>query len=250
MGSHLFCALASELSLPYAGAFSQKAWREEHFARDPGTLCAGLTYFWLTEMMCSRSPRLRLEDPDEELLERICRLQASSYYPAFPESFVPGERELHLLNRKYGSRGWKEIQREVEDDHQGDFVLYDLSQLFRYASARIARFADLPRAFPCWEPLPPGSAVLGVLRYQKQGRPIGHRVAYYLDRENRHHFFDPNVGEVSGSRDDGFHTWMEAFFHQAGYGKVKTSKGADLLTLYLLLKASPRGGADGSADAT
>lgn len=234
----LFSKLAADSALLQAQAFSQQVWRKQHYSLDPGTLCSGLTYFWLTEKMCCRSPMSQIEEPNAELLHRISRLQALSYYPVFPQNFNPGERDLILLNRKYGTRDWREVRQRVIDEHQGDYVLYDLSQMFRYDSASIARFAHLPQVFPCREPLPPSSAVLGVLRYRQRGQPSGHRIAYYLDRDKRHHFFDSNAGEVVESRDPNFHHWLNAFFLHANYRKLRYSVEDSFLTLYKLRNVS------------
>jgi hypothetical protein len=239
MHSSLFSKLAADSSLSQAQAFSQQTWRKHHYSPDQGTLCSGLTYFWLNEKLCSRSPLSQLEEPNAELLRHLASMQALSYYPAFPDSFNPGEREFLLLARKYGTRDWKEIQQRVIDNHQGDYILYDLSRMFHYGSASIACFADLPQAFPCLNSLSAGSAVVGVLRYLENGQPGGHRIAYYLDRKNRHHFFDPNAGEVIKSGHAGFHGWLNAFLCHASYRKLKRSE-ENFLSLYQLENVSPR----------
>ncbi|SCY41492.1 virulence surface antigen [Nitrosospira sp. Nl5] len=234
----LFSKLATDSSLSRAQAFSQQTWRKHHYAPDQGTLCSGLTYFWLNEKLCSRSPLSQFEEPSAELLHHLTSMQALSYYPAFPENFNPGERELLLLTKKYGTRNWKEIQQRVADEHQGDYILYDLSRMFCYDSASIVRFTVLPEALSCLTSLPVGSAVIGVLRYLENGQPDGHRIAYYLDRKNQHHFFDPNAGEVIESRDTGFHQWLNTFLIHASYRKLKPSIEDSFLTLYELRNVS------------
>lgn len=236
----LFSKLATDSSLSQAQAFSQQTWRKHHYSPDQGTLCSGLTYFWLNEKLCSRSPLSQLQEPSAELLHHLASMQALSYYPAFPENFNPGERELLLLTKKYGTQDWKEIQQRVVDEHQGDYILYDLSRMFRYDSASIVRFIDLPQALPCLKSLPAGSAVIGVLRYLENGQPGGHRIAYYLDRKNRHHFFDPNAGEVIESLDTGFHQWLNTFLIHASYRKFELSIEDSFLTLYQLKNVSPQ----------
>ena len=236
----LFSRLAADSALFQEQAFSQQAWRKHHYSPDPGTLCSGLTYFWLTEKMCCRSPMPQIQEPDAGLLDNLSRLQALSYYPASPKNFNPNERDMKLILKKYGPLDWKEVRRRVSDEHQGDYILYDLSQMFRYDAARITRFARLPQVFPCWEPLPPGSAIVGVLRYQKNGQPRGHRIAYYLDQDSQHHFFDPNAGEVMEPRNASFYQWLNAFFLQASYRKRQPSADDFFLTLYQLENVSPR----------
>ena len=240
MDFSLFSKLATDSSLSRTQAFSQQTWRKHHYSPDQGTLCSGLTYFWLHEKLRSRSPMSQLEEPSPELLHHLTSMQALSHYPSFPENFIPGERELSLLNEKYGTQDWKEIQRCVVNEHQGDYILYDLSRMFRYDSASIVRFTDLPKTLPCIKPLPTGSAVIGVLRYLEDGQPGGHRVAYYFDRKNQHHFFDPNAGEVVESRDTGFHQWLDTFLIHAVYRKFECSIKESFLTLYKLINVSPQ----------
>jgi hypothetical protein len=235
----LFSKLAADSSLSRAQAFSQQIWRKHHYSSGQGTLCSGLIYFWLIEKLCSRSPLSQLEDPNTELLRHLASMQALSYYPAFPDNFNPGERELLLLTRKYGTQDWEEIRQCVADEHQGDYILYDLSRMFHYDSASIVRFADLPHALSCLKSLPAGSAVIGVLRYLENGQPGGHRIAYYLDRKNHHHFFDPNAGEVVEPCGTGFHQWLNTFLNHASYRKLKPSK-ENFLTLYQLENISPQ----------
>ncbi len=271
----LFSKLATDSSVSQAQAFSQQAWRKLHCSADQGTLCSGLTYFWLDEKLCSRSPLSQFEAPSAELLHRLANMQALSYYPTFPENFNPGERELSLLIKKYGTQDWKAIRHRVAKEHQGDYVLYDLSRMFRYDSASIVRFTELPQVLSrpkslstCAKAfqqgastqtvhnstarkrnaagkllhkyLPQGSAVIGVLRYLENGQPGGHRIAYYFDRNNQHHFFDPNAGEVIESRDDVFHQWLNTFLSHASYRKFAPSIEDPFLTLYTLENISSR----------
>ncbi|MFC1750674.1 YopT-type cysteine protease domain-containing protein [Pseudomonadota bacterium] len=236
----LFDKLATDLSLSRAQAFSQKIWRKYHYSSDPGTLCSGLTYFWLNEKLCSRSPMSQFEEPSAELRHHLTRMQALSYYPDFPENFNPSKKDLLLLTKKYGTDDWKNIQQRVIDKHQGDYVLYDLSRVFRYDSASVVRFTDLPQTLPCLNSLSAGSAMIGVLRYLKRGQPDGHRVAYYLDRNNQHHFFDPNAGEVIEPCDTLFHQWLNSFLIHASYRKFEPSINDAFLTLYNLKNVSPQ----------
>jgi hypothetical protein len=238
MHINLFKKLAANSSLSQARHFSQVDWLKIHFSSDQNTLCAGLINFWLIEKMSARSPLLQVEEPSAELLKHLTFLQMLSYYPAFPKDFNPSERELQLLDIKYGSRDWKKIQRIVNDLHQGDFILYDLSRNVHYDSAAIVRFVKLPLAIHCAESLQSGSAVIGVLRYLVNGRSEGHRIAYYRD-DNKHHFFDPNVGEVIVTRDVNFHQWLESFILNTNYRKYQPSPQDPFLTLYKLDNVSP-----------
>jgi hypothetical protein len=236
----LFSKLAAESSLFQAQAFSQRAWRKHHYSSDQGTLCSGLTNFWLDEKLQSRSPLSQFETPSAELLHQLVKMQALSYYPAFPRSFNPGIKELLLLSKKYGTQDWKAIQQRVLEAYQGDYILYDLSQMFRYDSASIERFTALPQALPELKSLPAGSAVIAVLRYLENGKPGGHRIAYYLDRINQHHFFDPNAGEIIESRDAVFHQWVKNFLLHNSYRRFAISTQDAFLTLYTLKNVSPQ----------
>jgi len=230
----IFSRMATDSAVSCTREFSQASWRETHYRQDPGTLCSGLTHYWLTEKIRDRSPMDQLTEPDNELLHRIIHLQSLSYYPAFPAAFNPGERDLQLLHRKYGNRNWKEIQHTVNEQHQGDFILYDLYRTFHYDAASIMRFVRLPQVDAGWESPPPGSAVMAVLRYRENSQPGGHRIAYYLDQDNQHHFFDPNAGEVVEADISNFQQWLHAFCLHANYRKLKSPAEEALLTLYIL----------------
>lgn len=237
----LFSKLASDSYVSQAQAFSQQILRKDYYSPEQGTLCSGLTYFWLDEKLYSRSPLSQLDAPNDELLQRLANIQALSYYPAFPENFNPGEKELLLLTKKYGTEDWRAIQQCVIDEHQGDYVLYDLSRMFHYDSASVVRFPGLPQTFRGLNLLRTGSAVIGVLRYMKNKQPDGHRIAYYLDQENRHHFFDPNAGEIIESCGTVFHQWLTTFLTHVIYQKFAPSIEDDFLTLYILDNVSPLG---------
>lgn len=233
MHNRLFTQLATDSELSRAQAFSQLSWLKHHYSANHNTLCSALTYFWLNEKLLGRSPLPQLAAPNSELLQNLSRLQALSYYPNFPKNFSPGKREQILLQEKYGTRDWKKIKLHVNKDHQGDYVLYDLSRMFFYDSARIIQFKARPRTLqPLKQPCP-GSAILGVFRYLNNGQPDGHRIAYYFDQKKQHHFFDPNAGEVIESSDVTFYKWLNTFLLHNDYRKFKSSHD-HFLTLYEL----------------
>jgi hypothetical protein len=234
----LFKKLAADFSLSQARYFSQVDWLKLHFSTEQNTICSGLIDYWLIEKLSARSPLLQVEEPSAELLIHLTLLQKLSFYPAFPKDFNPSERELQLLSLKYGSRDWKKIQRIVNDQHQNDFILYDLSRKVHYDSATIVHYANLQLAIKCKESIPAVSAVIGVLRYLVNGRPEGHRIAYYRDLDNSHHFFDPNAGEVIEPRDVNFHQWLKSFILNTNYKKSKPSPHEPFLTLYKLVNIS------------
>ena len=238
MHINLFKKLATNSSLSHAKHFSQVDWLTIHFSPDQNTLCAGLIDFWLIEKMSARSPLIQLEEPSVELLSHLTLLQMLSYYPAFPKDFNPGERELQLLDLKYRSQDWKKIQRIVIDQYQNDFILYDLSRNLHYDSATIVKLTKLPLTVHCTATMPPGSAIIGVLRYLVNGKNQGHRIAYYRDLDKKNHFFDPNAGEVIVTRDVNFHQWLESFILNTNYRKCKPSSQDPLLTLYKLVNVS------------
>lgn len=221
-------------------AFSQQAWRRQHYAPGQATLCAALTAFWIQERLQNRLPMQQFEAPTAEFLGALARMQALSFYPDFPHNFLPGERELSLLAKKYGTRDWDAIQREVNEEHQGDFILHDISRLFSYRSAAVVRFADPPETLACESSLPPGSAIIAVLRYLEHGQPAGHRMAYYLDQNRQHQFFDPNAGELLESDDKIFFRWLDGYLLNACYRRLEPSPEDDFLTLYKLEEVSPR----------
>jgi hypothetical protein len=235
-----FSTLAADFSIVQAHAFSQSEWQTRHYSTGRRWLCSGLSYIWLDEKLRSRSLLPQLVAPGVELLQAIATLQDLSYYPAFPEHYQPCKEDLSLLAKKYGTQDWALLRRCVMDHHQGDYVLYDLSRLFRYDSANIIRFPALPGRFSSLRSLPLGSAAIGLFRYQTNGKPDGHRFGYYVDGGHCHHFFDPNAGEVIESRDAAFHQWFGSFLAQTGYGTAAPSAGDPLLTLYILQNISPR----------
>lgn len=230
--------MRQEVNLSRLRAFSQQDWRRRHFPPGQGMLCAALTCFWLAEKLDAHSPLCQIEQPAAALLRHLAHLQSQSYYPAFREDFVPCDRELSLLEKKYGSRDWQAIRQLVAAQYQGDYALYDLARLFRYETASITRYTCLPQTFPGLRSLPAGTAVIGLLRYLDKGKPRGHRVAYYRDREYRHHFFDPNHGELMESDHAGFHQWMDRFLRTASYRKFEPSASDAFLTLYQLRNVS------------
>lgn len=241
MHAGLFSRLAADSSLSQTHAFSQQAWRQRHYPPGQSTLCAGLTSFWLSDKLQAGAPLACLDAvaPDPLLLRRIARLQALSYYPAFPPGFTPGQQELMLLAGKYGTQDWPAIQRHVASAHQGDFVLYDLARMFAPTSASIVRLATLPASLPALPPLAAGSAVIGVLRYLEHGQPGGHRIACWRDHRNEHHFFDPNAGEIVAPDDASFHRWLAGFLVHGDHHKFQPAPGEDFLTLYLLENVVP-----------
>ncbi len=239
MHAGLFFQLATDSRLSQVRAFSQQTWRLRHYPPGQATLCSGLTCFWLADKLQASAPLSRLDAPDAALLRHIAQLQALSYYPAFPPHFTPGIQELALLARKYGTQDWQAIQRRVAEAYQGDYVLYDLARRFACASASIMRVHALPETLPWLPSLAAGSAVVGVLRYLENGQPGGHRLAYWRDHDDKHHFFDPNAGEIIAADDASFHRWLASFLVHAGYRKLQPAKGEAFLTLYLLENVIP-----------
>lgn len=239
MHAGLFSQLAADFSLTQVRAFSQQNWRLLHYSPGQATLCSGLTCFWLAEKLQVSAPLSRLDAPDAALLNRIAQLQALSYYPAFPPHFRPGKQDLALLARKYGTQDWQAIQRRVAETYQGDYVLYDLVRMFACASSSIMRLHSLPENLPWLPSLDAGSAVVGVMRYIENDQPGGHRVAYWRDHDDKHHFFDPNAGEVIAADDASFHRWLASFLLHAGYRKLRPAEGEAFLTLYLLENVIP-----------
>lgn len=240
MNFESFSNLAAQFPLHQAQAFSQQNWRRKFYPANQGTLCAGLTYFWLDEKLGSGVPLRQLDIPSATLLAHLAALQTQSYYPDFPKDFVLRESDLHLLIQKYGTGDWQALQQHVREKHQGDFVLFDLSRRFYYDTASIVRCMEPPGALSCLKALPAGSVALFVLRYLRDTRPAGHRIAYYLDPEHRHHFFDPNAGEIIEPTDTVFHQWLNAFLTHADYRKFAPSNKDPFLTLYLLENIVPR----------
>jgi len=238
MKNNTFYNLAIEYSLCQFLTFSQQHFRKHHYSIDPGTLCSGLTYFWLTEKLFSRSPMSELEKPTAEQLNHLMYMQSLSYYPSFPENYRPGVKEQALLTKKYGTQNWQSIAQQVVDKYQGDYVLYDFGQVFNFESADIAHFSELVESLPSIKSLPTGSAFIGVLRYINNGQPDGHRIAYYLDYKRHHHFFDPNFGEVIERSDSVFYQWLKTFLLNASYQKFEVSVDEPFMTLYLLRNIS------------
>lgn len=234
MHASLFSQLADTCMLSEVRAFSQQKWRVLHYPPAQATMCAGLTYFWLIGKMQASAPLSKLAVPDAALLRQIAQLQALSYYPAFPPHFTPGEKDLALLARKYGTQDWTSIQHRVEAGYQSDYVLYDLARMFTYTSASILRLHALPQTLPSLPTLAAGTAVIGVLRYLENARSSGHRLAYWRDHDERHHFFDPNAGEIIAADDTSFHRWLECFLDHSAYRKLQAAEDEAFLTLYLL----------------
>lgn len=222
----------------FTQAFNQEDWSRAHYPAFPGTLCAGLSYFWLQAKLRGLAPFDQLHTPSPDLLKRIQDLQAQSYYPNFPPDFTPGDRDKTLLTRKYGSADWEAIKREVNDRYAGDFVLYDLAQLFRFGRAHIQRFTALPSLFPCWPSLAPNSIVLLLFRHLHHGQSSGHRMAYYLDHAQNHHFFDSNNGAAKASDAEPFQHWLDAFFSDPRLRNAQPAEPEPRLTLYVLEDAA------------
>lgn len=235
----LFSRLATDSSLSQARAFSQQAWRQHHYPPGQGTLCSGLTAFWLADKLRGRAPLSRLAAPDAALLQHVARVQALSYYPAFPPGFLPGRQELALLARKYGTQDWQAIRRHVAARHQGDYVLHDLAQMFACTAASIVRLDLLPASLPGLPSLEAGTAVIGVLRYLEHGQPGGHRIVYWRDDNKQHHFFDPNAGEIIAQDDASFHRWLDSFLRDADYRRFQPARDEAFLTLYILENVVP-----------
>jgi hypothetical protein len=248
MQPKLFTQLTKEAGITQAHPFSQQLWRKRHYPSEQCTLCSGLTRFWLEEKMQSRDALSLLKKPKQELLHYISSVQSLSYYPAFPKHFKPEEKELKLLKQKYGTQDWKYIQHEVTTNHQGDYVLYDLSVIFHYASATIEHFTTLATELPQIGKLPAKTLLIGVLRYLTNGQPDGHRIAYYCDRKNQHHFFDPNNGEVSEPDNKKFMLWLNLFLTNVMYRHFEPDTENPFLTLYILTDAALQNKRDTSLD--
>lgn len=241
----LSAALAAELSLSNVIAFSQTAWGRDHLPDDQSaTHCAGLTAFWLRETIAGLSPLARLNRPTPDVVRDVAYEQAISIYPSFPDGYEPDERDRSRLAARYGSSDWQTLRREIEDNHQGEPVLYDLSRRFRYRAATVARFDDWSHVTDAIETPAPNTATLGVLRYRENGKPSGHRIAWFFDDSSVYRFFDPNIGEVTTRSPSVFSTWLDAFVYRTNY-RSATPSGDPFLVTYSLTGVSSRSATTG-----
>ncbi|MEJ2065057.1 MAG: YopT-type cysteine protease domain-containing protein [Reinekea sp.] len=125
---------------------------------------------------------------------------------------------------------------------------HDLSVIFHYASATIEHFTTLATELPQIGKLPAKTLLIGVLRYLTNGQPDGHRIAYYCDRKNQHHFFDPNNGEVSEPDNKKFMLWLNLFLTNVMYRHFEPDTDNPFLTLYILTDAALQNKRDTSLD--
>lgn len=213
--------------------FDQDAWRAQFYPSGQGHLCSALTSFWLKAKIAQGNPLRELLTPDNRLLQDLTRLQLMSYYPDFPDHYIPGDQDSRLLKKKYGTSDWTKIQNLVNSRYQSDFVLYDLAQLFAYQVAMIRKYKTLPSTLSDLD-VKPGTAIVAVLRYLSQGKPDGHRVAYYQDENRQHHIFDPNTGENIEQNPYRFIRWLDRTLNNNIYLKKRPSDNDNFLTLYIL----------------
>lgn len=149
MRASRFTQLANHLGVQHVKAFSQTRWRNHVYVWDPGNLCSGLCYVWLIKKLENQS---LLNDLETEhslpyfgfLLDEIHRLQKLSYYPDFPKDYTPNQADLKLFVSKYGTSDWQGITRLVQQEYQGNYVLYDLSSNYDFEDANIIRFSSMP----------------------------------------------------------------------------------------------------------
>jgi hypothetical protein len=231
-----FKSMADKSSITRATYFSQVEWIANHYPEGTNTLCSGLTLYWLKEKLANRSPMKQLAKPNAELLRLLSVLQAYSLYPTHPKNFTPNAIDTRILNLKYGVSDWKKVLNIVNEEHKGDFILYDLSKSFSFDSTLISHHHALPNSLNCAPCLADRTAAIGVLRYLDQGKPRGHRVVYYRDQYSQHHFFDPNAGEVISLDDSAFNNWLNLFLATTSYGKLSSTPPDPFLSVYKLHK--------------
>ncbi len=232
--SLLFAGLAQRRGISRALPFSQRAWRRRHFAADPGPLCTGLVNFWLRALLQRRKPLGVLRTPSRSTLEQIVALQSSGVYPEFPSNHVPTKADRAMLLRKYGSSDWLAVSREIQDTAGGDCILYDLLQQFDYESVRIHTHETPPTGFSKFPDADRGTAFVAVIRYCRSGREGGHRVAAYVSRTGRCHFFDPNAGAVVEPNGPRFQRWLRDYYQDMPHRSFELPASGPALSLYEL----------------
>lgn len=180
-----------------------------------------------------------LARPSDDVIRFVARVQATSFYPSFPEGYEPDEGDQARLVAKYGSADWAAIRVGIDRDHQGDPLLCDLSQQFGYRTATITNIDEWSQLADVAGRPAPSSATIGVLRYRERGGPAGHRIAWFIDGESVVRFFDPNIGEVTCPTDAAFARWLHEFALQTNYRRA-TPSGGPYLVAYSLDGVRPR----------